>query len=125
MLKLCMCREGPFWKKGQQVSSLPTGTIITMGWRPRWIEPSVQKDIELGQLSTGMSILVCSAVLDSLDAWIEPLRLAQLVQVKDYSCPHCRENDAGFIRFDMELLDGKLPDRIKPTLDTEGFLVLP
>lgn len=119
MIQLCTFKEGPFAEKTRQMSQLPEGTLTTYGLRPTWIHPATVEDV----LKLDSEDLVELCLVDR--AFVSPVRVARVMRVKNYSCPCCLENTAGYIRIDLMLSDEAVSERSPVPLWGKGHLVWP
>lgn len=116
---LCTSNTGPYSNKVGQVRSLPVGTFITWGYRPKWIHPKCLEEIRTGDIR-GERVTLCIAGGELVSS----LRKAKVLRAKDYSCSNCGI-DHGFVRFDLELVGEAVYGESLPRARYEGYLVLP
>lgn len=115
---------GPYGEKQRQTQELPSGTVVSYGYRAKWVDPLVMELIksEVPPLCEGGEVWLCVMALGNPDTVVVPIRKVKIFQIKSYDCPGC--DIPVFVRIDMALLDKEepYPPPEKPGPDRENYL---
>jgi len=109
MLILASSTQGPYADKVDQVAQHAAGTLVTWGYRPKWVSKLLFYEIVGNGVPVGTEVLLCKMTPGTISRPVVPLRWARILRLKPYVCRLCLVEEQGFVRFDLELINKDLP----------------